>query len=272
MSLLGSRARWSKRTLTSLRYDGGERPREMTQMRTLIFLCGFDPFYFRLANMAAHTVRLAGYKGDMVIFTIDERSSPYARCINLAAHPQTALVRTQKTGRCFHATLCREFGYAPYRSEIDLFLIKTLPGTIVDRQAYDFILYLDSDMLVHAPLESIFEHRTVVADFNGRKALRDVKRLAKFFTAEERALAASRNGVGGGAVGVPSDCYGFYELYRATYLEAPPRDPARPTGADLYRDPPPREFPVASLPNRALLAALLGLSQKANARGLRSKI
>ena len=93
----------------------GSSRAKLMQMRTLIFLCGLDAFYFRLANMAAHTVRLAGYKGEMVIFTIDQRSSPYARCINLAAHPQTALVRTQKTGRCFHATICREFGYAPYQ-------------------------------------------------------------------------------------------------------------------------------------------------------------
>ena len=140
----------------------------------------------------------------------------------------------------------------PIRSEIDLFLIKTLPGTIVDRQAYDFILYLDSDMLVHAPLESIFAHRTVVADFNGRKALRDVKRLAKHFTAEERVARGESQWRGRrGASASRPIATRFYERYRETYLkhlhEIPHDQPALSFAAIRYH----AEFPVATLPNRA---------------------
>ena len=168
--------------------------------------------------MTARTIRDSGYSGDLVIFTIDDRVSEFGRCINLASHPESHLIRTPKVGSFFHSGLCARFGYKSYCSPFDFFIIKTLPGNIIDKGDYDFILYMDSDMLVHSSLDEIFGYDTLVGDFNGRCAFRDVKGLSKYFSPEEVVLAKSRCGLGGGAFGVPSRLFDFFDRYREVYL------------------------------------------------------
>jgi len=167
--------------------------------------------------MAAHSIRVSGYTDDIIIFTIDDRSSPYAECLNIDAHPDSELIRVSGF-KSFHRKLCVSFGYDAYKRPYDYFMIKTLPGSFVSKARYDFILYLDSDMLVHAPLDTIFKSKSIVTGYNSRTALKDVKILEKYFSPEERALAQKLNGIGGGVVGVPSHCYSFYEDYRDCYL------------------------------------------------------
>ncbi|MEM3000646.1 MAG: hypothetical protein QXU32_00520 [Nitrososphaerales archaeon] len=188
-------------------------------MKKLIFLCGYGEFYFKLANMTAHTIRLSGYTDDIIIFTIHDATSPFATCINLATHPESQLIITPKNSKFFHAHLCEQFGYEPYNSKYDFFIIKTLPGNIIDKSKYDFILYMDSDMLVHSPLDKIFTYDTVVSDYCGRSAWIDMKRLRKYLTPEEISIAKSIPGFSGGACGVPSKHYKFYDDYRKYYLQ-----------------------------------------------------
>jgi|GEM_PF-5835589 len=220
-------------------------------MKTLVFLCGYDDFYFRLANMTAHTIRLSGYEQDIVIFTIDERESKHATCVNLAAHPDSSLIETPKKGRFFHHRLCKEFGYSPYEQKYDFFIIKTLPGTIIAKDDYDFILYMDSDMLVHSPLDRIFAYKTVVSDYNSRSAYKDLKGLCKHLTPEEVAAASEMRGIGGGAFGVPASHFRFFDDYRANYLKfinEVPHDQATLTLTKIRMR---NEYSVEQLPNRA---------------------
>lgn len=189
-------------------------------MNRLIFLCGYDEFYYGLANMTARTIRDSGYDGDLVIFTISDKSSRYGTCVNLATHSQSALVKPGAWG-AFHNRLCTAFGFPKYSQPFDYFIIKTLPGTIVERDRYDFILYMDSDILVHTDksLDGIFAHRVPISDFNSRAALKDVKVLEKYFTNEERVIARELRGIGGGAFGIPRAHYSFFDLYRQYYQE-----------------------------------------------------
>lgn len=182
-------------------------------------LCGYDDFYYKLANMTAHTIRLSGYTQDIVIFTIDERKSNYAKCINLAAHPESNLIITHKQGGFFHRKLCEDFGHKPYNKPYDFFVIKTLPGSIIKKEDYDFILYMDSDMLVHSPLDKIFSYKTVVSDYNGQNAYDGLKGLSKYLSPDEKNIANNLLGIGGGAFGVPSSHYRFYDDYRTIYLQ-----------------------------------------------------
>lgn len=188
-------------------------------LKRLIFLCGYDEFYYGLANMTARTIRDAGYRDDVIIFTIDDRTSPYAECVNLATHPQSNLIRLSR-GAFFHKRLCTEFGYRPYENPCDYFIIKTLPGTIVNRERYDFILYMDSDILVHPrhSLDEIFLSDRPISDFNSRAALRDVKGLKTQLSPKELELAGRLRGIGGGAFGIPRRHFGFFDLYRDYYL------------------------------------------------------
>lgn len=220
-------------------------------MKTLIFLCGYDDFYFKLANMTAHTIRLSGYKQDIVIFTVDDRKSDYARCINLATHKESNLIITQKQGGFFHRKLCKEFGHKPYDKQYDFFVIKTLPGSIIKKENYDFILYMDSDMLVHSSLDKIFTYKTVVSDFNSKNAYKDLKGLSKHLTSQEESVARSLSGIGGGGFGIPSSHYRWFDDYRKIYLqyinEIPHDQPALTmTMIRHYND-----YKVEKLPNRA---------------------
>ena len=220
-------------------------------MRTLIFLCGYDDFYFKLANMTAHTIRLSGYVQDIVIFTIDDRKSDYARCINLATNPESNLIVTPKQGGFFHRKLCKQFGYKPYNKPYDFFIIKTLPGSIIKKEDYDFILYMDSDMLVHSSLNDIFAHKTVVSDYNGRSAHKDLQNLSKHLSPEEESVAVNLFGIGGGAFGVPSSHYRFFDDYRKIYLqyinEIPHDQPALTMTMVRHHN----DYSVDKLPNRA---------------------
>lgn len=188
-------------------------------MNRLVFLCGYDEFYFGLANMTARTVRDGGYDGDLVIFTIADKSSPYAACVNLATHAESHLIRLNG-GAFFHKFLCTKFGYERYASEYDYFIIKTLPGSIVDKNRYDFILYMDSDILVHPRpgLDDIFCSPVPISDYNSRLAVRDVKGLRRYFTSDEAEAAARLRGIGGGAFGIPRAHYAFFDRYREYYL------------------------------------------------------
>jgi hypothetical protein len=220
-------------------------------MKRLIFVCGYDDFYFGLANLTAHTIRESGYEDDLVIFTIEEKTSPYATCLNLAAHPEAHLIRLQQ-GAFFHKNLCTGFGFAEYAHPFDYFIIKTLPGTIVDRSRYDFILYMDSDILVHPgqSLDEIFQYEVPVSDYNDRDALRDVKGLRKHLTRAERDLARRLRGFGGGAFGVPRRHYGFFERYREYYLRYLPEIPHDQPVLSFVKVRHHEEFPFQQWPNR----------------------
>lgn len=188
-------------------------------MNRLIFLCGYDEFYYGLANMTARTIRESGYDDDLIIFTIEDKRSPYGTCVNLATHPESHLIRIDR-GAFFHKRLCTQFGYSPYADPFDYFIIKTLPGTIVEKQRYDFILYMDSDILVHPrqSLDEIFLNQRPISDFNSRSALRDVKGLQTYLSPEEAIRAQALRGIGGGAFGIPRAHFGFFDLYREYYL------------------------------------------------------
>jgi len=188
-------------------------------MNRLIFLCGYDDFYYGLASMTARTIRDSGYDDELIIFTIEDKHSPYGTCVNLATHPQTELIRLKK-GAFFHKRLCTKFGYPQYAHPCDYFIIKTLPGMIVDRNRYDFILYMDSDILVHPrqSLDDIFQSPGPISDFNSRPAIRDVKGLRAYFTEAEARAATELRGIGGGAFGIPRAHFGFFDLYREYYL------------------------------------------------------
>ena len=220
------------------------------EMKTLIFLCGYDDFYFRLAEMTAHTIRLSGYMQDIVIFTIDERSSKYTKCINIDAHPDAAMIRVDGF-KSFHKKVCTAFGHKEYSQPYDYFMIKTLPGTFINKNDYDFILYMDSDMLVHSSLDPIFQKKTVVSDHNSRKAIKDVKGLAKYFTPTEKQTASKLCGIGGGSFGVPKTHYRFYDDYRKYYLqyvnEIPHDQPVLSFTMVKHAD----DYTVEKLPNRA---------------------
>lgn len=220
-------------------------------MKTLVMLCGYDDFYFKLANMTAHTIRLSGYVQDIVIFTIDERKSEYATCLNLASHPDSDLIITPKKGGFFHRKLCTAFGHEAYNKKYDFFMIKTLPGSFIKKEDYDFILYMDSDMLVHSPLDKIFTYNSVVSDYNARIAYKDLKDIAKHLSPHEVEIAKKITGIGGGAFGVPSSHYRFFDDYRKIYLqylnEIPHDQPALTmTMVRHYGD-----YQVDKLPNRA---------------------
>lgn len=201
--------------------------------------------------MAAHTIRLSGYTQDIVIFTIDDRKSNYAICLNLATHSESNLIITPKQGAFFHAKLCEPFGHSKYKKQYDYFMIKTLPGSIIKKEDYDFILYMDSDMLVHSPLDNIFAYKTIVSDYNSKNAFRDIKGLTKHLLPEEVIVAKNLTGIGGGAFGVPSSHYRFYDDYRKIYLqyinEIPHDQPALTMTMIRYYG----DYKVEKLPNRA---------------------
>lgn len=159
-------------------------------MRQLVFLCGYDDFYFGLATMTARTIRDGGYRGDIVIFTVDNKRTHYGDCINVAAHKDVDSLRIEGTSY-FHRSLCTAFGYEQYSQPFDYFVIKSLPGAFVDVWKYDFVLYMDSDMLVHpnTDVSNISGSSVPLSDYNSRDALRDVKTLHKYFTPTEREVA-----------------------------------------------------------------------------------
>jgi hypothetical protein len=220
-------------------------------MKRLIFLCGYDEFYFGLATMTARTIRESGYDDDLIIFTIQDKTSPYGICLNLASHPESHLVQP-KGWKYFHRSLCTAFGHDSYSSPHDYFMIKTLPGSIVDRNQYDFILYMDSDILVHAgqSLDEIFRYREPVSDFNSRAALRDVKGLRKHLSPEEAEAARKMRGIGGGSFGIPRTHFAFFDVYRENYLrylsEIPHDQPVLSFVKIRHR----KEYPFAQWENR----------------------
>jgi len=187
-------------------------------MRTLIFTCGYEDCYFQFANWFAHTVRHYGYEGDLIIFSTQDRESPHAEVINVATHPDAQLLRTPQ-GRYYNSRIPRQFGYEYYKKPWDFFMIKTLPGTFIDRDQYDFILYCDSDILARKSFNPIFHHQTVVVGYNAWPVYRNLKRLVGLLQPEEVEAAKRLPGSGGGVVGVPRSMYDFYETYRQTYLE-----------------------------------------------------
>ncbi|MBN8627380.1 MAG: hypothetical protein J0M17_18030 [Planctomycetes bacterium] len=201
--------------------------------------------------MTARTVRDSGYQDTIVIFTITDKESPYATCINLSTHPDASLIQLPRS-KFFHRTLCTPFGYPAYSSTLDYFIIKTLPGRFIDKSDYDFILYLDSDILVHPgqSLDEIFDSCTPIADFNSRPALQDIKQLRRHLTQAEALFAATIPGIGGGAFGIPRGHYGFFELYRECYLaylaEIPHDQPVLSFVKIRYH----RRHPFAQWPNR----------------------
>lgn len=231
-------------------------------MRTLTFLCGYGDFYFKLANMTAHTIRLTGHKQDIVIFTTSDKKTPYARCINLATHPESNLIITPKK-RYFHHKIPKQFGHKAYDEPYDYFIIKTLPGTIINRKDYDFILFLDSDMLIHSPMDPVFKHKTVVSGYNGRSAYKDVKSLRKYLTPKEIELAKRIPGIGGGLFGVPSNQYSFFDDFREVYLkyihEIPHDQPALSFTQIRHYD----KYTPAQLPNKMFWAHYWGNRKQA---------
>jgi hypothetical protein len=187
----------------------------------LIFTVGFEDLYFKLANMMCRTIRDAGqYQGDLIIFTTQPRTSPYASCINVTEHPDGDLLKTGRGGY-FHQEILPHVDpkLKPYRLPYDYFMIKTLPGNFIDRSKYDVIYYFDSDMLIVSSLWRIFrtaEH--IVSGFHGHTAAREMHSATRLLTPEELVLAKSSRAIGGGVVGVPKACFGFYEEFRKNYL------------------------------------------------------
>lgn len=194
--------------------------------RHLIFTVGFEDLYFKLADMMCRTIRDAGnFKDDLVIFTTQDVTSKWAECINVTKHPDGHLLKTNRGGY-FHANLLPRVDHTlkAYDLPYDYFMIKTLPGSFIDRDKYDVIYYFDSDMLIVSPLDGIFVTRSrqgvehIVSGFHGHTAAREMHSATRLLTPEQMQTAINVNAIGGGVVGVPRAHYGFYEKFRENYL------------------------------------------------------
>jgi hypothetical protein len=192
----------------------------------LIFTVGFENLYFMLADMMCHTIRDTGkYQGDLIIFTTQNVTSPWAETINVAEHPDAELLRTGRR-EYFHSKLLPrvDSSLKPYGLPYDYFMIKALPGTFVKRDQYDVIYYFDSDMLITGPLEEIFATCTggtehIMSGFHGHSAARQMRHARKLLTPEQLEYARKVSAVGGGVVGVPRAHYRFYDHFGRNYLK-----------------------------------------------------
>lgn len=192
----------------------------------LIFTVGFEDLYFKLANMMARTIRDAGkYTGDLVIFTTQDRSSPWATCINVAKHKDGDLLKTNKEAY-FHNHLLPQVDPTLKRYDLpyDYFMIKSLPGSFIDRSKYDMIYYFDSDMLIIGNLDDIFKYDQagvdhIVSGFHGHTAAMEMHHLTNQVSPEQLERAKKVHACNGGVFGVPKSLYHFFDLYGKLYLE-----------------------------------------------------
>jgi hypothetical protein len=171
--------------------------------------------------MLAHTARDKGeYKGDIVIFTTSPFYSDYANIVNISEHPDKQLLKTEKKGGYFHQHLLPELNpqLKEHKEIYDYFLIKALPGEFIKKEKYDFILYLDSDMLVTNNINDIFTRTTLTSDHHNHTVLDEFRRVPLLLNKEETEKARLLNAAGGGAIGVPINMYSFYSEFKTNYL------------------------------------------------------
>jgi hypothetical protein len=184
----------------------------------LLFTCGFEPFYFQLANMFSHSCRDVGYQDDLIIFSTQDEKSDYAQVVNVTKHPDNHLLKTGK--ECFfHRDIPVSFGYNKYEEPYDFFMIKTLPGNFVDKSKYDFILYFDPDCLIKENIDPLFNYNTIVTSYTSLSVFQGLKHCRKMITPEELEIAKTIKSAAGGSIGVPASMYDFYDEYRKNYIE-----------------------------------------------------
>lgn len=228
-------------------------------MNTLVYTCGYGENFFRYAKMLMHTIRFYNYQGDCLIFTNVDGQCKDSRVINVDQHPDKDLM---KSGRrmTFHSGVA---GFDISKFPYDYFSCKYLPGSFVCREDYDFILYLDSDILLTNNIDSIFNYKCVVGDY-GPNLYFNLKGLKKYFLPQEVMTFNNIVSVGGGAVGVPRSMYSFYEDYRDTYLkyinEIPHDQPA--LAMCLYQNR--KKYQGKPLPHNAYWKHYWGSWQKKN--------
>lgn len=212
--------------------------------KTLIYTVGYGDTFFRLAMMCMRTLRDVGYKGDAVLFSDREFQSDYCRVINVDTLPDKQALISGKPMH-FHRRIGKNGG-CPY----DFFTIKYLPVSVINKSEYDFILYVDSDILFTADPTPIMQSDTVVAEYHGHSIFKNLKGIAKYVCPKDVDFAKTSKSWGGAAVGCPKSMYEFYGYYKKYYTghlnEIPHDQPALNLCLLNNRE----AFKPKSLPNR----------------------
>ncbi len=180
----------------------------------LIYTVGYGEKYLNCGLMAMHTLRDVGYKGDAVLFSDRDCQSDYCKVINVETLKDGNLLKTGKE-MSFH----RRIGGLDNGFEYDFFSIKYLPVSVIDKSQYDFILYVDSDILFTANPSEILDEKTIITDAQGFSVWRTTKELRKYIDKKHDSVIRERGSWGGAAIGVPKEMYGFYDKYKDCYLE-----------------------------------------------------
>ena len=179
----------------------------------LLYTVGYGNVFFECGLMAMHTLRDVGYDGDAVLFSDRDYESEYCRVINVNTLEDRDNLKTDKI-MSFHRKIG---GLEDY--EYDFFSIKYLPVSVIDKSQYDFILYVDSDILFKADPTEIFDEKCVITDAQGFSVWRTTKELRKYIDIKYDAIIRERGSWGGAAIGVPKEMYSFYDKYRDCYLK-----------------------------------------------------
>jgi hypothetical protein len=187
--------------------------RLLTKKKTLVFTCGYGSKYFQLAEMTMHTLRKSGYSGDAIMFTDQKEKGKHCDIINITTHPDRELMSSGKY-MMFHRHIGKIASDFPY----DYFTCKYLPGNFVDKNKYDFILYVDSDILFHRSIDEIVEQKNIVTDYHKWNVFDNLKDLKKYLTESEIAIAKKMPSFSGAAIGVPKEHFDFYNMYQEYYL------------------------------------------------------
>lgn len=198
-------------------------------MKTLIFLPGFGDLFFNLSEMLSHTIRDIGYMGDIIIFSTHDFESKFADVINVDKHKDANLLITGKK-YMFHRKIPNqvEENYNIYKEKYDYFMIKTLPGDFIDKEYYDKIMYLDSDILVNKSLNEIFEIDNIAIEYHGWNTLKCFNKSNRWYDAKESSSFLNKKlidrgkiliGDGGPGFCIPRKYYDFFDDYRRNYLK-----------------------------------------------------
>jgi hypothetical protein len=101
---------------------------------------------------------------------------------------------------------------------IFFFSCKFAVGYFVDLEEYDFILYVDSDILFNgSDISEIFENKGVVCEFHNFSVKKNLKGLYSVLTDSEKLKSETIKSWSGACVGVPKGMYTFYNVYRDAY-------------------------------------------------------
>jgi len=184
-------------------------------MKTLLYTCGYGDVYSVLAEMLMESLWYTGYHGDKLIFTDRDLKPDWSEVINVNNHTDRALLCTDKK-MTFH----QRVGKVPRGFDLDYFTCKYLPGTFVDKEKYDFILYVDSDILFNpVDIDEIFLNKNIVTEYHGWKIFTNLKALQGVLSEDEIPQCKSIQSFSGAAIGVPKRHYDFYDKYRDIYLQ-----------------------------------------------------